>query len=200
MKSSFIKALIKYLGVRNVRLQSRGLPKGMGQWRKGAVKKIRRDPITGMGGGRVFTSVGGGRSKFLTAKSKVYPTRGAKIGGGVAGAGAVAASVGLYEKKQTPSGAATVGQRQMNVVKQLKKRSKKYMTRQFTDPKHNKPYKLISGASLGPYSKDIFKMAKSGYHTFKAGSSGAVDFRRAHKAAGGKKFKWKGTGKWYSGA
>ena len=124
MKSSFIKALIKYLGIRNVRLQSRGLPKGMGQWRKGSVKKIRRDPITGMGGGRVFTSVGGGRSKFLTAGSKVYPTKGVNIAATGAGAGAVAVSAGLYEKEQTPSGSATPSKRQASVVTALRSTTK----------------------------------------------------------------------------
>ena len=175
MKSSFIKALIKYLGIRNVRLQSRGLPKGMGQWRKGAVKKIRRDPITGMGGGRVFTSVSGGRGKFLTAGSKVYPTRGTKIGSGVAGGGAVIGA-GIYaQEKLKPSGPATAGQRQASVVKtrglsvtavpQLRKRSKEFMTRTITQGGKvisAKPYKSISGSSLGPYSKDIAKMSKSG--------------------------------------
>ena len=51
-----------------------------------------------------------------------------------------------------------------------------------------------------PFAGDIKRKQASGYHIFKKDSAGAVDFRRAHKAAKGKKFKWKGTGKWYSGA
>ena len=224
MRSSFIKGLIKYLLTRNVRVQSRRLPSGMGQWRQGTVKTIKRkstaDPLAvpradqAMGGGRIFTPSGGGRSKFLTAGSKVYPTRATKIGATGAGAGVVALGAGLYEKEKTPSGAATVGERQFNAVTktsggaktrglsvaaipQLRKRSKAYMTR--TKMRGGtvvsaKPYKALK------FAKDITKMSKSGYHKYRPGSAGAKSFQAAHKAAGGKKFKWEGTGKWYSGA
>ena len=214
MRSSFIKGLIKYLLTRNVRVQSRRLPSGMGQWRQGTVKTIKRkstaDPLAvpradqAMGGGRIFTPSGGGRSKFLTAGSKVYPTRATKIGATGAGAGVVALGAGLYEKEKTPSGAATVGERQFNavktgnVVKQLRKRSLGYNTRT----------KMRGGTVISaekykalPFAKDIVKMAKSGYHIYRKGSAGAKSFQAAHKAAKGKQFRWKeGTGKLYSGA
>jgi len=218
---SFIKALIKFLGTRNVRLQSRGLPKGMGQWRQGTIKKIKRksfaDPLAvptasqAMGGGRLFTPTGGGRSKFITAGSKVYPTRGAKIGTGVAGAGIIGVGTYKYEKDSTPSGAATSGQKQMSAVSggakmrglsvaaipQLRKKSKTYMTR--TKMRGGtvisaKPYRALK------FAKDITKMAKSGYHKYRPGSEGAKSFQAAHKAAKGKQFRWEGTGKLYSGA
>jgi len=48
-----------------------------------------------------------------------------------------------------------------------------------------------------PFEGDIAKRAASGYHIFKQGSKGALSFQAAYKAAKGKKFKWKGTGKWY---
>ena len=48
-----------------------------------------------------------------------------------------------------------------------------------------------------PFEGDIVKRAASGYHIFKKGSKGALSFQAAYKAAKGKKFKWKGTGKWY---
>ena len=48
-----------------------------------------------------------------------------------------------------------------------------------------------------PFEGDIAKRAASGYHIFKKGSKGALSFQAAYKAAKGKKFKWKGTGKWY---
>ena len=51
-----------------------------------------------------------------------------------------------------------------------------------------------------PFAGDIVKQQASGYHIFRKGSKGALSFRAAHKAAKGKKFKWIGTGKWYSGA
>ena len=85
----------------------------------------------------------------------------------------------------------------MDVVKQLRKRSIGYNTRT----------KMRGGTVISaekykalPFAKDIVKMSKSGYHKYRPGSEGAKSFQAAHKAAGGKKFKWKGTGKWYSGA
>ena len=51
-----------------------------------------------------------------------------------------------------------------------------------------------------PFAGDIKRKQASGYHIFKKDSAGAISFRKAHAAAKGKRFKWKGTGKWYSGA
>jgi hypothetical protein len=173
----------------------------MGQWRKGTVTKGKRkqgwtDPMTIPranqvmgGGGRVFTPAGKGKSKFLTAGSKVYPTKVAKIGSGVAGTGAVAASVGLYEKKQTPSGAATtgakaVGTRQMSAVTALRSSAK-------SSPPISKVPK---------WHGDIASFAKSGYHTFKAGSKSAKAFQQSYRLAkktGAKNFTWGLTGKKY---
>ena len=226
---SFIQKLIRFLGTRNVRLQSRGLPKGMGQTRQGTVKKVRgasgyTDPMAipsarnVMGGGRTFTPSSGGKSKFMTKGSTYGPTRGTKIAATGTGGGALIAGAAYTQEAKAPSGPATAGQKQFNavrppshfksssttpVVKQLKKRSKEFMTRTLTQGVKvvsAKPYKSVSGSNLGPYSKDIAKVSKSGYHIFKKGSAGAKSFQAAHKAAKGKKFKWKGTGKWYSGA
>ena len=191
----FIKALIKYLGIRNVRLQSRGLPKGMGQWRKGTVKKVGgrkgwTDPMAipraeqVMGGGRVFTPSSGGRSKFLTAGSKVYPTRGTKIGSGVAGAGAVAVSAGLYEKKRTPTSSATPSKRQASVVTALRSTTK-------SSPPISKVPK---------WHGDVASFSKSGYHIFKAGSKSAKAFQQSYQLAKKRKaknFTWGLTGKKY---
>ena len=230
---SFIQKLIRYLGTRNVRLQSRGLPKGMGQWRQGTIKKVggargwtdtmsvpRASQV--MGGGRIFTPSGGGKSKFITKGSTYGHTRGTKIAGTGVGGGALITAAAYTQEAKAPSGPATAGQKQFSavrpsfvssntktrslsgpVVKQLRKTSKEFMTRSITQGGKvisAKPYKSISGSSLGPYSKDIAKIYKSGYHKFKAGSAGAKSFQAAHKAAGGKQFRWKGTGKLYSGA
>ena len=194
---SFIQKLIRFLGTRNVRLQSRNLPKGMGQWRKGTVQTVKRksthDPLSiptasqAMGGGRIFTPSGGGRPKFLTAGSKVGATRGTKIAGGVAGAGAVAVTAGAYESKRTPSGAATPGQRQMQAVKALKS--------------YGSTAKSKSPISKVPkWHGDVASFSKSGYHKFKAGSKTAADFRKHFSAAskaGRKEFTWGITGKKY---
>jgi hypothetical protein len=59
--------------------------------------------------------------------------------------------------------------------------------------------KKITGFK-SPFAGDIARKQASGYHIFKGGSKGALSFRKAHAAAKGKKFKWIGTGKWYSGA
>jgi len=196
MKSSFIKALIKYLGIRNVRLQSRGLPKGMGQWRKGTVTKGKRkqgwtDPMTIPranqvmgGGGRVFTPAVSGRSKFLTKGSTYGPTRGTKIGSGVAGAGAVAVSAGLYEKKRTPTSSATPSKRQASVVTALRSTTK-------SSPPISKVPK---------WHGDVASFSKSGYHIFKAGSKSAKAFQQSYQLAKKRKaknFTWGLTGKKY---
>jgi sugar/nucleoside kinase (ribokinase family) len=47
-----------------------------------------------MGGGRIFTPAGGGKSKFITKGSTYSHTRGTKIGGGVAGS-----TISLYLSK-----------------------------------------------------------------------------------------------------
>ena len=229
--SSALKKLYKYLGTRNVRLKSRGLAtggKGMGQTRQGTVKKVGgargwTDPMSVprasqvMGGGRVFTPTGGGKSKFLTKGSTYGHTRGTKIAAGTTGGSGVVAGLAYTQETKAPSGPATAGQKQFSAVTALRglrtkptkirplprKRSTEFMTRTITQGGKvisAKPYKSTSGSSLGPYAKDIYKMSKSGYHKFKAGSAGAKSFQAAHKAAKGKKFKWKGTGKWYSGA
>ena len=191
---SFIQKLIKFLGTRNVRLQSRGLPKGMGQWRKGTVKTVKRksthDPLSiprasqAMGGGRIFTPSGGGKSKFLTKGSKVGATRGTKIAGGVGGAGAVAVTAGAYESKRTPSGSATPLQNQNLAVKGLRSAAKS----------------KFPVSKVPKWHKDISSFSKSGYHKFKAGSKTAKEFQSAFKAAskaGKKQFTWNVTGKKY---
>ena len=74
-----------------------------------------------------------------------------------------------------------------------KKRLLAYRGGKIAGPKKTTEFK-------SPFAGDIHRKQASGYHIFKKDSAGAKSFRAAHKAAKGKKFKWKGTGKWYSGA
>ena len=223
---SFIQKLIKFLGTRNVRLQSKRLPLGMGQTRQGTVKTVKRkagwhDPMTIPrasqvmgGGGRLFTPSGGGRSKFLTKGSTYGHTRGTKIGAVGAGGGALITAAAYTQEAKAPSGPATAGEKQFSavkvasggaktrglsgtVVKQLRKRSKAYMAR--TKMRGGTVVSTEKYKAL-PFAADIVKMSKSGYHKYRPGSAGAKSFQAAHKAAGGKQFRWKGTGKLYSGA
>ena len=88
MGSSLAKVLsntLKWLGTRNVRVPSKGLAKGMGITRKGAVKKLK-------GGKRILMKPSGGTT-FLKKSAKLGPARGTKIGAGVAGTGAVVAGL-----------------------------------------------------------------------------------------------------------
>ena len=55
--------------------------------------------------------------------------------------------------------------------------------------------KLTTAKFISPFAGDIAKVSKSGYHIFRG--KGAADFRKEYAAAKGKKFKWRGTGKWY---
>jgi len=203
----FIKALIKYLGIRNVRLMSKGLStkgKGMGQWRQGTIQNIKRksfaDPLArptasqAMGGGRLFTPIGGGRSKFISQSSKVGYARGTKIGGGVAGAGIIGIGTYKYEKDRTPSGAATVGERQKSAV----------------DSGARGPMRGLSAVTAlksvakkktpAAWHADVASFSKSGYHKFKAGSKSAKAFQQSYRLAkktGAKTFTWGLTGKKY---
>lgn len=200
---SFIQKLIRFLGTRNVRLQSRGLPKGMGQTRKGTIKKVSgargwTDPMSiprasqVMGGGRLFTPIGGGKSKFITKGSTYGHTRGAKIGATGAAGGAVLTAAGLYEKKQTPSGVAStgadsVGKRQMQAVRALKS--------------YGSTVKSKSPISKVPaWHGDVASWSKTGYHKFKKGSKSAKAFQQSYaiaKKSGAKVFTWGLTGKKY---
>jgi len=190
--STALKKLYKYMGTRNVRLQSRNLAKGMGQTRKGTVKKVGgargfTDPMTiprasqVMGGGRVFTPSGGGKSKFITKGSSYGPTRGTKIAGGTTAgtAGVVAAVVGKETYK--PSGPATAGERQFGAVKALR-------------GLRTKPTKSPA------WHGDVASFSKSGYHKFKKGSKSAKAFQQSYaiaKKTGAKNFTWGLTGKKY---
>ena len=184
---SGLRKLFKYLSTRNVRFQSKGLPKGMGQTRQGTVKTVKNkswsDPMTipranqAMGGGKIFTPTGGGKRGFLPKSAKVGPTRGTKIaatGTPAVVAGGVATS--QYNKK--PTGPATAGQKQFSAVR-------------------SKPGGLRNPAWKG----DVASYSKSGYHKFKQGSKTAKAFSAAFKAAakaGKKQFTWGVTGKKYA--
>ena len=196
--STALKKLYKYLGTRNVRLKSRGLAtggKGMGQTRKGTIKKVGgargwTDPMSiprasqVMGGGRIFTPSGGGKSKFITKGSTYGHTRGTKIAAGTTGGSGVVAGLAYTQETKAPSGPATAGQKQFKAVTALKSIAK----------------------SKSPISKvpkwhgDVASFSKSGYHKFKAGSKSAKQFQQSHaiaKKSGAKSFTWGLTGKKY---
>jgi len=102
-----LSKLFKYLGTRNVRTQSRGLPKGMGMSRRGQVKKLP-------GGQRILKKEGGGTT-FLKGHSKAGPTRGTKIA-----TTTVPAAGALYAINKSYTGAPTAGQKQFSAVKKGK--------------------------------------------------------------------------------
>ena len=101
-----LNKLFKYLATRNVRVPSKGLPKGMGITRQGRVKKLK-------GGQRILRKPGGGTT-FLKKSAKVGMTRGQKAGAYTAG-GALAVGTGYQFR---PTGPSTVSQRQMASTKQ----------------------------------------------------------------------------------
>ena len=198
--STALKKLYKYLGTRNVRLKSRGLAtkgKGMGQTRQGTVKKVGgargwTDPMSVprasqvMGGGRIFTPSGGGKSKFMTKGSTYRPARGTKIAGAGAGGGSLVAGLAYTQESKGPSGAATAGQRQFKAVTAL--RNTAHM-------------RTKTPVSKGPaWHSDVASFSKSGYHKFKKGSKSAKQFQQSYdiaKKSGAKVFTWGLTGKKY---
>lgn len=99
-----LSKLFKYLGTRNIRTQSKGLPKGMGMSRRGQVKKLP-------GGQRILKKEGGGTT-FLKGHSKAGPTRGTKIA-----TTTVPAAGALYAMNKAYTGAPTAGQKQFSAVK-----------------------------------------------------------------------------------
>ena len=186
--AKLFKIAHKYLSTRNVRFQSKNLPKGMGQWRQGTVKKVKNkswsDPMMiptarqAMGGGKIFTPTSGkGKRGFLPKSAKVGPTRATKIAAGAAPtvvAGGIATS--QYNKK--PTGPATAGMKQFGAVKSKR-----------------------GGLRNPKWKGDVAKYSKSGYHKFKSGSKTAKAFATAFKAAakaGKKEFTWGVTGKKYA--
>ena len=187
-----LKKLYKYMGTRNVRLQSRGLPKGMGQTRKGTIKKVGgargwTDPMSiprassVMGGGRIFTPSGGGKSKFITKGSTYGHTRGTKIAAGTTGGSGVVAGLAYTQETKAPSGPATAGERQFGAVKALR-------------GLRTKPTKSPA------WHGDVASFSKSGYHKFKKGSKSAKAFQQSYaiaKKSGAKAFTWGLTGKKY---
>ena len=193
--STALKKLYKYLGTRNVRLKSRGLAtggKGMGQTRQGTVKKVGgargwTDPMSiprasqVMGGGRVFTPTGGGKSKFLTKGSTYGPTRGTKIGAVSTPIVAAGITASVQDKYFKPTGSATAGERQFKAVTALR-------------GLRTKPTKNPA------WHSDVASFSKSGYHKFKKGSKSAKQFQQSHaiaKKRGAKVFTWGLTGKKY---
>ena len=199
---SFIQKLIRFLGTRNVRLQSRGLPKGMGQTRQGTVKKVRgasgyTDPMkipnarNVMGGGRIFTPSGGGKSKFMTKGSTYGPTRGTKIAATGTGGGALIAGAAYIQEKKAPSGPATARQKQFSAVKALRATAVPPHMRQVQTPAKKVP----------AWHGDVASWSKTGYHKFKKGSKSAKAFQQSYalaKKTGAKEFTWALTGKRYN--
>lgn len=195
--STALKKLYKYLGTRNVRLKSRGLAtggKGMGQTRQGTVKKVGgargwTDPMSiprassVMGGGRIFTPAGGGKSKFMTKGSTYGTTRGTKIAGTGAGGGALITAAAYTQEAKAPSGPATAGEKQFTAVKALKRTAKS-----------NPPISKVP-----KWHGDVSSFSKSGYHKFKAGSESAKMFRKASAKNKGRRWFWGVTQKWYQG-
>ena len=201
MRKTFIQKLINFLGTRNVRLQSRRLPKGMGQTRQGTVKKVRgasgyTDPMKVpranqvMGGGRIFTPSGGGKSKFMTKGSTYGPARGTKIAATGTGGGALIAGAAYTQETKAPSGPATAGQKQFNAVTALRTTANRSNAK--STPPHSK---------VPAWHGDVASWSKTGYHKFKKGSKTAKSFQQAYAASKGKgekEFTWSVTGKRYN--
>ena len=101
--ASALSKLFKYMGTRNVRVQARGLKKGMGITRQGQVKNLG-------GGKRILKKTGGGTT-FLKSHAKVGMSRGQKAGSGALAVSAVGAGY-MYK----PSGPPTAGQKQFAPV------------------------------------------------------------------------------------
>ena len=198
---SFIQKLIRFLGTRNVRLQSRGLPKGMGQTRQGTVKKVRgasgyTDPMAipsarnVMGGGRIFTPSGGGKSKFMTKGSTYGPARGTKIAATGTGGGALIAGAAYTQETKAPSGPATAGQKQFSAVQALRTAANR------SNAKSKAPISKVPA-----WHGDVASWSKTGYHKFKKGSKSAKAFQQSYalaKKTGAKEFTWALTGKRYN--
>lgn len=205
---SFIQKLIRFLGTRNVRLQSRGLPKGMGQTRQGTVKKVRgasgyTDPMkipsarNVMGGGRIFTPSGGGKSKFMTKGSTYGHTRGTKIAATGTGGGALIAGAAYTQETKAPSGPATAGQKQFNAVQALRNSASRYRGVSSKEGTLMKKF----GKKVPAWHGDVASWSKTGYHKFKKGSKSAKAFQQSYalaKKTGAKEFTWALTGKRYN--